>query len=103
MTRGKTSEPSAPDEAYEIAEGTLAFYSDAMHVQTSLYSAELYFGDLRGPNQKPLLRAKIKVSPQMLKAISLLTQKHVKDYEGAIGPIVLPKDLLHSWGLEDLV
>ena len=51
--------------------------------------------------REPILRARIKVSPQMLKAIALLTTKHVKEYEDAVGPITLPDQVYAAWELND--
>ena len=47
--------------------------------------------------REPILRSRIKVSPQMLKAIAVLATKHVKDYENAIGPIELPPQVYDAW------
>ena len=42
------------------------------------------------------------MSPHKLKAISLLTAKHVRDFEQKTGgKILLPNDLVHRWGLEE--
>ena len=49
--------------------------------------------------REPILRARIKVSPQMLKAIALLTTKHVREYEEAVGPITLPEQVYTAWEL----
>ena len=89
-----------PEEDMDLAEHVEDFYADGLHVTTGLYSSTLYFSELR-PGRKPLLRARIKVSPQMLRAMSLLTAKHVRDLERQIGTIGLPNALVHSWGLED--
>jgi hypothetical protein len=50
--------------------------------------------------REPILRVRIKVSPQMLKAIALLTNKHVKEYEEAVGPITLPEQVLSAWEIQ---
>lgn len=85
----------------EDAEGVVEAYCDSMNITTSLYTALLTFGELR-PEQPALVRARIKVSPQMLKAVSLLTGKHVRAYEEKMGQsIKLPNELLHDWGLEE--
>lgn len=97
--RGEPVEPS-PEEQMELAEQVLDLYADNLQITTGLYSSTLYFGELR-VGRKPLLRTRIKVSPQMLRAISLLTAKHVRDLERAVGPIGLPNELVHSWGLEE--
>ena len=91
-----TGDASAP------AEGSLdaiTFYSDSMHIFSSLYSAVLFFGE-QMEEREPILRARIKVSPQMLKAIALLTTKHVKEYEDAVGPITLPDQVYTAWELD---
>ena len=77
----------------------ITFYSDSMHIFSSLYSAVLFFGE-QMEEREPILRARIKVSPQMLKAIALLTTKHVKEYEDAVGPITLPEQVYAAWDLE---
>jgi hypothetical protein len=77
----------------------ITFYSDSMHIFSSLYSAVLFFGE-QMEEREPILRARIKVSPQMLKAIALLTAKHVREYEDAVGPINLPEQVYAAWELE---
>ncbi len=77
----------------------ITFYCDSMHILSSLYSAVLFFGE-QMEEREPLLRARIKVSPQMLKAIALLTSKHVREYEEAVGPITLPDQVYTAWELE---
>ena len=85
----------------EDAEGLQELYADSLMVNSNIYTATLAFGDLR-PGQPPLNRVRIKVSPHMLKAISLLAGKHVRELETATGgPIRLPNDLVHRWGLEE--
>ena len=89
-------------ESPNAQEGSLdpiTFYSDSMHIFSSLYSAVLFFGE-QMEEREPLLRARIKVSPQMLKAIALLTTKHVKEYEDAVGPITLPDQVYTAWELD---
>ena len=77
----------------------ITFYSDSMHIFSSLYSAVLFFGE-QMEEREPILRARIKVSPQMLKAIALLTTKHVREYEDAVGPITIPDQVYAAWELE---
>ena len=77
----------------------ITFYSDSMHIFSSLYSAVLFFGE-ELEEREPILRARIKVSPQMLKAIALLTSKHVREYEEAVGPIALPEQVYTAWELD---
>ncbi len=77
----------------------MTFYCDSMHIFSSLYSGVLFFGE-QMEEREPILRARIKVSPQMLKAISLLTAKHVREYEEAVGPIMLPEQVYTAWELE---
>ena len=76
----------------------ITFYSDSMHIFSSLYSAVLFFGE-QMEEREPILRARIKVSPQMLKAIALLSAKHVREYEEAVGPITLPEQVYAAWEL----
>ena len=77
----------------------ISFYCDSMHIYSSLYSAVLFFGE-QLEEREPILRARIKVSPQMLKAIALLTSKHVREYEEAVGPITLPEQVYTAWELD---
>ena len=77
----------------------ITFYCDSMHILSSLYSAVLFFGE-QMEEREPILRARIKVSPQMLKAIALLTSKHVREYEEAVGPITLPEQVYTAWEIE---
>lgn len=77
----------------------ITFYCDSMHIFSSLYSAVLFFGE-QMEEREPILRARIKVSPQMLKAIALLSSKHVREYEDAVGPITLPEQVYAAWELE---
>ena len=77
----------------------ITFYCDSMHIYSSLYSAVLFFGE-QMEEREPILRARIKVSPQMLKAFALLASKHVREYEEAVGPITLPEQVYNAWELE---
>ena len=91
----------SPEEYYASSpEATTEFFADSLHVSSGLYSSVLFFGELR-EDREPMLRAKIKVSPQMLKAICLLARKHVREYESAVGPIALPSQVLEAWEIED--
>jgi hypothetical protein len=36
----------------------------------------------------------------LLKAIALLTSKHVREYEEAVGPIQLPEQVYAAWEIE---
>ena len=96
------SSPSRqPQEEVEESDNLVEFYADSMRILTHLYSATLLLGESR-PEKPELLRARIKVSPHMLKAMSLLLAKHVRELENATGQkIGLPNQLLHDWGLEE--
>ena len=76
----------------------ITFYSDSFHIFSSLYSAVLFFGE-QVEEREPILRARIKVSPQMMKAIAVLAAKHVREYEEAVGPITLPDQVFAAWEL----
>ena len=91
-----TSDGNTPDGG---SLDPITFYSDSMHIFSSLYSAVLFFGE-QMEEREPILRARIKVSPQMLKAIALLTTKHVKEYEEAVGPITLPDQVYTAWEID---
>lgn len=77
----------------------ITFYSDSFHIFSSLYSAVLFFGE-QVEEREPILRARIKVSPQMMKAIAVLAAKHVRDYEEAVGPISLPEQVYAAWEID---
>ena len=91
--------PGDPQDAGGGSGDPITFYSDSMHIFSSLYSAVLFFGE-QMEEREPILRARIKVSPQMLKAIALLSAKHVREYEEAVGPITLPEQVYAAWELE---
>ena len=76
----------------------ITFYCDSLLIFSCRYSAVLFFGE-QMEEREPILRARIKVSPQMLKAIALLTSKHVREYEEAVGPITLPEQVYTAWEL----
>ena len=91
----QSSQPQTSDAAGE----PITFYADSLHIFSSLYSSVLFFGE-QMEEREPILRARIKVSPQMLKAMALLTNKHLKEYEDAVGPINLPAQVYTAWELE---
>ena len=98
--------PLQPPDEYKAEEYYVGvaeaaeFYSDSLHIYSGLYGSVLFFGELR-EDREPLLRAKIKVSPQMLKTLCLLARKHVRQYESSVGPIALPKQVLEAWEIKD--
>ena len=92
-----TAAAPAPVEAPGSLE-PVTFYSDSFHIFSSLYSAVLFFGE-QLEEREPILRARIKVSPQMMKAIAVLSAKHVREYEEAVGPITLPDQVFAAWEL----
>ena len=92
-----TAAAPAPAEAATSLDA-ITFYSDSFHVFSSLYSAVLFFGE-QLEEREPILRARIKVSPQMMKAIAVLAAKHVREYEAAVGPISLPDQVFAAWEL----
>ena len=94
-------EEYSPEEFYDSSsESMVNFYADSLHIASSLYSSVLYFGEVQ-EDREPTLRAKIKVSPQLLKAIAILTRKHVREYENSVGPISLPQQVLEAWEITE--
>ena len=94
-----TATAAAPAQAEGATSlDAITFYSDSFHVFSSLYSAVLFFGE-QLEEREPILRARIKVSPQMMKAIAVLATKHVREYEEAVGPISLPDQVFAAWEL----
>lgn len=92
---------TAPASAVEAPNplDPITFYSDSFHIFSSLYSAVLFFGE-QVEEREPILRARIKVSPQMMKAIAVLAAKHVREYEEAVGPITLPEQVYAAWEID---
>ena len=95
---GASPSAAADPTSQEGSLDPITFYCDSMHIFSSLYSAVMFFGE-QMEEREPILRARIKVSPQMLKAIALLTTKHVREYEDAVGPINLPDQVYAAWDL----
>ena len=93
-----TAAAAAPAEAPSPLD-PITFYSDSFHIFSSLYSAVLFFGE-QVEEREPILRARIKVSPQMMKAIAVLASKHVREYEQAVGPITLPEQVYAAWEID---
>lgn len=91
-----------PEENLEIPEGTPEVYVDSLNVATQLYGCTIWLGTLRA-EQQPLVRVIIKMSPPMVKVMSLILSKHIRGYEQDIGPINIPKTLYHSLGLEEYI
>lgn len=89
-------------ESFDLPEGTPEFYVDSVNIQTHLYGSTLLLGELRS-DAPALVKVIVKVSPPMAKVLSLILSKHVREYEGEVGPIPIPKKLLHSLGLEELI
>ena len=67
-----TAAPAQAEGATSLE--AITFYSDSFHVFSSLYSAVLFFGE-QLEEREPILRARIKVSPQMMKAIAVLADQ----------------------------
>lgn len=88
--------------AYELPVDTPEFYVDSAHVQTQLYGSTLLLGELR-EGEPPVVKVKVKVSPQMAKVLSLIMSKHVREYERDVGEITIPKPLYHALGLEEMI
>lgn len=94
-----SSDSAASEQSGQPSGEPISFYADSLHIFSSLYSAVLFFGE-QMEEREPILRARIKVSPQMLKALALLTNKHLREYEEAVGPIHLPEQVYAAWELE---
>src|SRR4030042_3373895 len=88
---------------FEIAKDAQEYYVDSLNISTQLYGSTLFLGKTRPPDGKPLVVSIVKCSPQMLKVLGLIVDKNVRNYEREIGPISLPKQLLHNLGLEEQI
>ena len=95
MTTSKTPQ-------YEVPENTPEFYIDGVNIETQLYGTTMYLGSLRR-DEPQLVKVIVKMSPQMAKVLGLILSKHIQGYEKDMGPISLPKQLLHNLGLEDML
>ena len=69
--------PATKPEITKDAEDILELYVDSMTIDSGLYTAILTFGEL-GRSGPALNHVRLRVSPHMLRAISLLTSKHVR-------------------------
>ena len=98
--RRRQPDPATPEDNFEVGEEVVDIYCDSFHINTGLYSSTLYLAVSQVGKPDRLL-VRVKVSPQMLRAMSLLTSKHVRDYQGEVGPISLPNRVVHDWGLEE--
>lgn len=96
------AERKKPEEALEIPEGTPEYYIDSLNVGTQLYGCTMWLSTLRA-EQKPLVKAIVKMSPPMAKVMSLILSKHIGNYERDVGQINIPKTLYHSLGLEEYI
>ncbi len=90
------------EKLFELANDAHEYYVDSVNVSTQLYGSTLYLGQIR-PDQLPEVKAVVKISPPMLKILSLIIASHVRQYETGVGPIPVPRELLHSLGLEEML
>lgn len=82
------------------------FYTNAVHVTTTVYDVTLHFGVRTlvpgEPDKDPVLQQRpvcsIRMSPQHAKSIAALLMKHVVDYEAQAGlTLPIPPDIQSVW------
>ena len=81
--------------------GIPEFYTDSVNFATNLYGFTLEFGCMQAQDQPPRTVARVRMSPQHAKIMSLLLRKNVQEYERRIGTIILPDDLYQQLGIQD--
>ena len=73
---------------------------DVLGVSSTVYGFTLDLAEAV-PQGPPLLKARVKISPQTARALHLILGKHLREYERQFGKVVLPVHELHAWGLEE--
>ena len=77
------------------------YYTDSVNFMTNIYGFTLEFGATQAQDQPPRPLARIKMSPQHAKIMSLLLRKNVQEYEKRIGTVILPDGLYQELGIQD--
>lgn len=94
------------EELFGHPEDVPELYVDQVRVGTSLYTFVLELGVQGIPNapgaEKPPTKSLtiVRMSPQHAKVLGKLIEKHVKLFEGKVGPIHIPPELYNELGLE---
>ncbi len=86
-----------PDEIDDLPE----YYTDSVNFMTNIYGFTLEFGVMQAQDAPPRQVARIKMSPQHAKIMSLLLRKNVQEYERRIGTVILPEGLYKDLGITD--
>ena len=87
----------SPEEMIDLPE----YYTDSVNFMTNIYGFTLEFGVMQGNDEPPKSIARIKMSPQHAKIMSLLLRKNVQEYERRIGTVILPDGLYQDLGIQD--
>lgn len=69
-------------------------FAQALSIFTGLYSAKVVLDTLDGIME-------IHMSPELLKALSLISKRHVSTYEEMYGPITVDRALILRLGYEE--
>jgi hypothetical protein len=77
------------------------YYTDSVNFMTNIYGFTLEFGATQAQDQPPRPLARVKMSPQHAKIMSLLLRKNVQEYEKRIGTVILPEGLYQELGIQD--
>jgi len=85
----------------EFLSGVPDYYVDSVNFATNLYGFMLEFGVMQSQDEPPRAVARVRMSPQHAKIMSLLMRKNVQEYERRVGTIILPEGLYHELGITD--
>jgi hypothetical protein len=77
------------------------YFTDSVNFMTNIYGITMEFGVMQPNDQPPIPKARVKMSPQHAKIMSLLLRKNVQAYERRIGTIILPDQLYRDLGIVD--
>ncbi len=77
------------------------YFTDSVNFMTNIYGITMEFGVMQANDAPPIAKARVKMSPQHAKIMSLLLRKNVQEYERRIGTIILPEQLYKDLGIVD--
>ena len=83
-----------------IPNGTPEYAVDAVAAQTNAWGSKVLLGSQRSDGNTMDVKVVAAVSPQTMKALSLVLKRQVEYFEQKWGPINLPTEVLHNLGEE---
>lgn len=81
-----------------VPPGTPEIAVDHVTMTVTAFSTTIFLGKANG--QEVTTRVVAVVSPQLMKAMALMLERQVKEYEERYGGIALPNKVLHDLGFE---